>query len=68
VRHYQHTQARLCTRSGDAMRAGVRRFFELYALRMNDTQRDAFRHLVRELWSIDEYGHSASVTALAAPS
>jgi hypothetical protein len=27
VRHYQHTSERLCTRQGDAMRAGIRRFF-----------------------------------------
>lgn len=67
VRHHQHTQTRLCMRRGDAMRAGVRRFFELYAARMNDTQRDGFRLLVRELWSVDEYGQSVSEAPAVAP-
>lgn len=67
VRHHQHTETRLCTRRGDAMRAGVRRFFELYGPRMDETQRDQFRHLVRRLWSVDEYGQTASLAESMAP-
>lgn len=56
VRHYQHTQARLCTRRGTAMRAGIRRFYELYGARMSDAQRDEFQRAIRDLWGIDELG------------
>jgi glycosyltransferase involved in cell wall biosynthesis len=57
VRHHQHGSARLCTRRGDAMRIGVRRFFELHGARMSEAQRAHFRRSVRATWGIDEYGH-----------
>jgi glycosyltransferase involved in cell wall biosynthesis len=57
VRHHQHTQPRLCMRRGEAMRAGIRRFFELHGARMSAAQRDEYRGAVRRLWGIDEYGH-----------
>jgi hypothetical protein len=60
VRHHQHTDRRLCTRGSDPMRAGVRRFFELYRSHMSETQRHEFRRLVRDLWSVDEYGRHVS--------
>lgn len=56
VRHYQHTQHRLCMRRGDAMRAGIRRFYELHGPRMSEAQRDEYRRAVRRLWGVDEYG------------
>lgn len=56
VRHYQHTGLRLCTPQAKAMRAGVRRFYNLYASRMTETQREEFRVSVRRLWEIDEQG------------
>jgi len=59
VRHYQHTSERLCMRQGDAMRAGIRRFFELHGTRMDDSERERFRRAVRDLWGIDEYGCDA---------
>ena len=59
VRHYQHTSDRLCTRQGDAMRAGIRRFFELHAARMDESERERYRRAVRDLWGIDEYGCDA---------
>jgi glycosyltransferase involved in cell wall biosynthesis len=55
-RHHQHTQPRLCTRRGEAMRAGVRRFFALHGARMSPAQRDEYRANVRRLWGVDEYG------------
>lgn len=57
VRHHQHRSARLCTRRGDAMRIGVRRFFELHGARMTEAQRAQFRRAVRVTWGVDEYGH-----------
>jgi glycosyltransferase involved in cell wall biosynthesis len=56
VRHYQHTARRLCTRRGAAMRAGIRRFYELHGTRMSEAQRAEFRESVRRLWGIDEFG------------
>jgi glycosyltransferase involved in cell wall biosynthesis len=56
VRHYQHAHDRLCMRHGAAMRAGIRRFFELHGWRMSAAELERFRRAVRELWGIDEYG------------
>ncbi len=56
VRHHQHTRPRLCTRRGDAMRAGIRRFFELHGGRMSAAQHAQFADSVRQLWGFDEYG------------
>jgi glycosyltransferase involved in cell wall biosynthesis len=57
VRHHHHDLPRLCTRRGDAMRAGIRRFFALHGARMDAAQREEFGRAVRTLWSIDEFGH-----------
>jgi len=56
VAHHQHRRPRLCTRRGEAMRAGIRRFFTLHGARMDDAQREAFRLTVQRLWGIDEFG------------
>jgi len=56
VRHHQHAGPRLCTPQAKAMRAGVRRFYSLYAPRMTEVQREEFRTSVRRLWGIDERG------------
>jgi len=57
VRHHHHDLPRLCTRRGDAMRAGIRRFFALHGARMDAAQREEFGRAMRRLWSIDEFGH-----------
>ena len=57
VAHHQHRRPRLCTRRGEAMRAGIRRFFALHGARMDGAQREAFRQAMQRLWGIDEFGH-----------
>jgi glycosyltransferase involved in cell wall biosynthesis len=56
VAHHHHRRPRLCTRRGEAMRAGIRRFFALHEARMDGAQRDAFRQAMQRLWGIDEFG------------
>jgi GT2 family glycosyltransferase len=56
VRCYQHSGPRLCTPKAEAMRTGVRRFYELYAPCMTEAQRGAFRVSVRYFWEVDEQG------------
>jgi len=56
VRHHHHGGARLCTRRGARMRAGIRRFFELHGARMSAADRQRFHLMARRLWGIDEYG------------
>lgn len=56
VRHHQHGRPRLCTRRGDAMRAGVARFFALHGARMSAAQREQFGEAIRTLWGVDELG------------
>lgn len=56
VRFYQHKGAKLCTPAGEAMRVGIRRFYQLHAHRMTETQRQEFRANVRLFWGIDEQG------------
>jgi len=57
VRFHQHKGAKLCTPAGDAMRAGMRRFYELHSHRMTEVQREEFRGNLRRFWGIDEYGN-----------
>lgn len=59
VIHHQHREARLCMPRGEAMRAGIRRFYELHGQRMTEAQREDFRRRVGRLWGIDEYGRDA---------
>lgn len=59
VVHHQHREARLCTPRGEAMRAGIRRFYELHGQRMTEAQREDFRRRVGRLWGIDEHGRDA---------
>jgi glycosyltransferase involved in cell wall biosynthesis len=59
VRHYQHRNTRLCTPKSDAMRAGIRRFYEIHSHRMTKAQREAFRGNVRFFWGINERGEIA---------
>jgi len=67
VRHHQHSRTRLCMPRGEAMCAGVRRFFELHGPRMNAVQQAEFRSTVRRLWHVDEYGRvDAQAATLAA--
>lgn len=63
VGHHHHDRPRLCTVRGDAMRAGIRRFFELHAARMDAAQRARFARSVRELWGFDEYGRDQEAPA-----
>jgi len=56
VRHYQHGGPRICVPAGDAVRSGIRRFYELHAHRMTSVQRQEFGRHVRQLWGIDERG------------
>jgi glycosyltransferase involved in cell wall biosynthesis len=56
VRFYQHTGPKLCTVKGDAMSAGIRRFYEIHSHRMTEAQRDEFRRNVRFFWALDERG------------
>ncbi|MBX3025825.1 glycosyltransferase family 2 protein [bacterium] len=56
VRHHRHRGPRLGMHRGDAMRAGIRRFFALHGARMSAAQRDEFARRMRRLWGIDEHG------------
>jgi glycosyltransferase involved in cell wall biosynthesis len=58
VRFYQHTGSKLCTVRGDAMRAGIRRFYEIHSHRMTEAQREAFRGNVGFFWGINERGET----------
>jgi glycosyltransferase involved in cell wall biosynthesis len=61
VRHHQHKGPKLCTPNGEAMRAGVRRFYAIHGHRMSETQREQFRHNVRDYWGIDEQGQTLNL-------
>jgi glycosyltransferase involved in cell wall biosynthesis len=56
VRHHQHGGRRICTPQTEAVRSGIRRFYELHAARMTAEERQEFSGNVRRLWGIDEYG------------
>lgn len=56
VRHHHHRGPRLCTPRGDAIRAGIRRFFALHGPRMDAAQRAEFHRNVCTLWGFDELG------------
>jgi hypothetical protein len=45
------------------MRTGVRRFYELYAPRMTEAQRGAFRASVRYFWEVDEQGRILNLSS-----
>jgi GT2 family glycosyltransferase len=61
VRHHEHTAARLCAVQGEAMRAGIRRFYQLHARRMSEAQRDEFASNVGRFWGIDEHGRILNI-------
>ncbi len=61
VRFYQHTGAKLGTPASETMRVGIRRFYEIHAHRMTETQRQQFRVMARRFFSIDEYGQILDV-------
>ena len=61
VRHHEHTAARLCATQGEAMRAGIRRFYQLHAHRMSESQRDEFASNVGRFWGIDEHGRILNI-------
>jgi len=61
VRSHQHKGSKLCTPAGDAMRAGIRRFYELHGHRMTDEQRQQYRNMARRFFSIDERGQILDV-------
>jgi glycosyltransferase involved in cell wall biosynthesis len=65
VRFYQHKGPKLCTPAGDAMRHGVRRFYEIHSHRMTEAQREEFRGNVRLFWGIDEQGEILDLPATA---
>ena len=63
VRHYEHAAARLCAAKGEAMRAGIRRFYQLAGHRMSDAQREEFASNVCRLWGMDEHGQLVNIPA-----
>ena len=65
VRFHEHGGPKLCTPAGDAMRAGIRRFYELHSHRMTEAQREEFRINVRQFWGIDEHGKSLNLSPKA---
>ncbi len=65
VRFHQHQGEKLCTPGGDAMRAGVRRFYELHAHRMSEAQREEFRSNARRFWGIDEHGQNLDLPLMS---
>ena len=62
VRHYEHAEARLCAAKGEAMGAGIRRFYQLHAHRMSDAQRREFARNVRRFWGMDEHGQLLQIS------
>ena len=63
VRHYEHKGPKLCNPKGEAMRFGIRRFYELHSHRMTEEQREEFRDNVRRFWGIDERGNRLNLTS-----
>jgi glycosyltransferase involved in cell wall biosynthesis len=61
VRFYQHTGPKLGTPASEAMRVGIRRFYDLHARRMNETQRQQYRDMARRFFSVDERGQILDV-------
>lgn len=61
VRVHQHQGAKLCMPAGEAMSAGIRRFYELHAERMTAAQREEFRANARRFWKIDAHGNSLNL-------
>jgi len=58
VRFHQHRGPKLGTAAGNAMRQGIRRFYQLHAYRMSAAQREEFRNNVHRFWSVDEHGNT----------
>ena len=56
VRYHVHDGERLSTPRSPARSAGVRRFYELHAPRMDAGERSAFRAHVLRTWGVDEHG------------
>jgi glycosyltransferase involved in cell wall biosynthesis len=65
VRRHEHTGPKLTTVQGEAMRNGIRRFYETHGPRMSETQRQQFRTNVRHYWGIDEQGHILNLSQTA---
>ena len=65
VRVHQHREPKLCMPAGDAMRQGIRRFYELHSHRMTEEQRNEFRNNVQRFWGIDEHGNNLNFTPKA---
>jgi glycosyltransferase involved in cell wall biosynthesis len=63
VRHHHHAGPRLCTPRGDAIRAGIQRFFALHGPRMDAAQRAAFHRQVCALWGFDELGQDREASS-----
>ena len=61
VRFYQHAGPKLGTPAGEAMQVGIRRFYELHAHRMSDSQRQQFREMTRRFFGVDERGQVLNV-------
>ena len=64
VRIHQHSGPR-SSRPGEAIRHGIRRFYELYESRMNERQREEFRNNAGRFWGIDEHGRTLNLTPKA---
>ena len=61
VRFYQHTGPKLGTPASEAMRVGIRRFYELHEHRMTEAQRQQYRDMARRFFSVDERGQILDV-------
>jgi glycosyltransferase involved in cell wall biosynthesis len=63
VRAHQHKGPKLCTPAGAAMRAGIRRFYQLHSHRMTAGQRAEFRANARYHFGLDEYGNNLNLAS-----
>jgi glycosyltransferase involved in cell wall biosynthesis len=65
VRRHEHTGLKLTSVQGEAMRTGIRRFYEIHGPRMSETQRQQFRTNIRDYWGINEQGHILNLSQTA---
>lgn len=61
VRFYQHTGPKLGAPASEAMRIGIRRFYEIHGHRMTETQRQQYRDMARRFFNVDERGQILDV-------
>jgi len=61
VRFYQHTGPKLGAPASEAMRVGIRRFYELHGHRMSEVQHREYHIMARRFFSVDERGQVLNV-------